>query len=118
LVADNVDRVRRFGRRFTGDGRDIEVWEPSPLAAAGRRMAIVGVLVAVAVPLAIPGMTTGLLDRFGSGGDGPGSGSGRGGRVNLWAMLEGTLKQDEEIEMLRVATSDPNPGYLRFGVAD
>ncbi|MFS8478976.1 MAG: DUF3488 and transglutaminase-like domain-containing protein [Micromonosporaceae bacterium] len=118
LVADNVDRVRRFGRRFTGDGRDIEVWEPSPLAAAGRRMAIVGVLVAVAVPLAIPGMTTGLLDRFGSGGDGPGSGSGRGGRVNLWAMLEGTLKQDEEIEMLRVATGDPNPGYLRFGVAD
>ncbi|MBX6724129.1 MAG: transglutaminase domain-containing protein, partial [Dactylosporangium sp.] len=61
LMADNIDRVRRFGRRFTGDGRDIDVWEPSPLAAAGRRMAIVGVLVAVALPLAVPGMTTGLL---------------------------------------------------------
>lgn len=118
LMADNVDRVRRFGRRFTGDGRDIDVWEPSPLAAAGRRMAIIGVLVAVALPLAVPGMTTGLLDRFGSGGDGLGSGPGRGGRVNLWAMLEGTLKQDEEMEMLRVSTNDPAPGYLRFGVAD
>ena len=40
LVADNVDRVRRFGRRFTGDGRDVDVWEPSPLAAAGRRLAV------------------------------------------------------------------------------
>ena len=47
LVTDNVDRVRRFGRRFTGDGRDVDVWEPSPLAAAGRRLAVVGVLVAV-----------------------------------------------------------------------
>ena len=45
LVTDNVDRVRRFGRRFTGDGRDIDVWEPSPPAAAGRRLAVVGVLV-------------------------------------------------------------------------
>ena len=35
LVTDNVDRVRRFGRRFTGDGRDVDVWEPSPLSSAG-----------------------------------------------------------------------------------
>jgi transglutaminase-like putative cysteine protease len=120
LVIDNVDRVRRFGRRFTGDGRDIDVWEPSPLAAAGRRLAIVGVLVAIALPLAVPGMTTGLLDRFGSGGDGPGNGRGNGGSrtVNLWALLEGQLKQDEEIDMVRVTTTDPNPYYLRFGTAD
>src|SRR5262249_36240555 len=44
LVTDNVDRVRRFGRRFTGEGRDVDVWEPSPLAAAGRRLAAVGVV--------------------------------------------------------------------------
>jgi hypothetical protein len=120
LVIDNVDRVRRFGRRFTGDGRDIDVWEPSPLAAAGRRLAIVGVLVAVALPLAVPGMTTGLLDRFGTGGEGPGNGigSGRGRQVNLWALLEGTLKQTEQSDMVRVTTDDPAPGYLRFGTAD
>ena len=46
LVTDNVDRVRRFGRRFTGDGRDVDVWEPSPLAAAGRRLGVVGVALA------------------------------------------------------------------------
>jgi len=120
LVVDNVDRVRRFGRRFSGDGRDIDAWEPSPLAAAGRRMAIVGVLIAVILPVAVPGMTTGLLDRWGTGGDGPGNGPGGGaGRsVNLWALLEGTLRQEVEANMVKVTTKETNPYYLRFGVAD
>jgi transglutaminase-like putative cysteine protease len=120
LVTDNVDRVRRFGRRFTGDGRDIDVWEPSPLAAAGRRLAVVGVLAAIALPFAVPGMTTGLLDRFGTGGNGTGVGPGRGSgsQVNLLALLEGQLNQDQEFPMLQVTTTDPNPYYLRMAVAD
>jgi transglutaminase-like putative cysteine protease len=122
LVSDNVDRVRRFGRRFTGEGRDVDVWEPSPLAAAGRRLAVVGVVLAVALPLAVPGMTTGLIDRFGTGGGGgDGIGSGRGGTgssVDLFANLAGQLKQDNEEELVRVRTNDPEPYYLRFGVAD
>jgi transglutaminase-like putative cysteine protease len=122
LVSDNVDRVRRFGRRFTGDGRDVDVWEPSPLAAAGRRLAVVGVVLAVALPLAVPGMTTGLIDRFGTGGGGgDGTGSGRGGTgssVDLFANLSGQLRQDNIDELVKVSTDDPNPYYLRFGVAD
>ena len=46
LVTDSVDRVRLFGRRFTGDGRGVDMWEPSPLAAIGRRIAVIGVLLA------------------------------------------------------------------------
>lgn len=118
LMADNVDRVRRFGRRFTGDGRDVDVWEPSPLAAAGRRLAVVGVVVAVLVPLAIPGMTSGLLTNLSGAGTG-GTGLGTGpGQVNLFAALSGQLNQSEVTEMLRVTTDDPNPAYLRIGVAD
>ncbi|GIJ68646.1 transglutaminaseTgpA domain-containing protein [Virgisporangium ochraceum] len=121
LATDNVDRVRRFGRRFTGDGRDIDVWEPSPLAAAGRRLAVIGVIVAVILPLAIPGMTTGLLDRFGTGvGDGPGigDGPGRSGNVNMFSFLSGSLVRENSYEMAKVTTNDPNPFYLRFGVAE
>jgi transglutaminase-like putative cysteine protease len=122
LVADNVERVRRFGRRFTGDGRDVDVWEPSPLAAAGRRLAVVGVVLAVALPLAVPGMTTGLLDRFGTGGtggDGPGSGrGGTGSSVDLFAELSGQLNRDKEEKLVKVRTNDPDPFYMRFGVAD
>jgi transglutaminase-like putative cysteine protease len=120
LVSDNVDRVRRFGRRFTGEGRDVDVWEPSPLAAAGRRLAVIGVVLAVALPLAVPGMTTGLIERFGTGagGDGPGSGRGSGSSVNLFANLAGQLRQDEVVDLVKVRTDDPDPYYLRFGVAD
>jgi transglutaminase-like putative cysteine protease/uncharacterized membrane protein YhaH (DUF805 family) len=121
LVADKVDGVRRFGRRFTGDGRDVDVWEPSPLAAAGRRLAIVGVLVAVALPVAVPGMTSGLLTRFNGGagdGVGLGDGSGRPGRINLFAALQGQLRQSELVDFARVRTTDPDPFYLRFAVAD
>ncbi|MFC0030470.1 DUF3488 and DUF4129 domain-containing transglutaminase family protein [Micromonospora chaiyaphumensis] len=121
LVTDNVDRVRRFGRRFTGEGRDVDVWEASPLAAAGRRLAVVGVVLAVALPLAVPGMTGGLLNAVG---DGTGTGNGRPGqggspgRIDLFAALSGQLNQSEVTELVKVTTNEPAPFYLRFGVAD
>ncbi|MFR9777701.1 DUF3488 and DUF4129 domain-containing transglutaminase family protein [Micromonospora sp. MS34] len=121
LVTDNVDRVRRFGRRFTGDGRDVDVWEASPLAAAGRRLAVVGVVLAVAVPLVVPGMTGGLMNTVANGnGEGngrPGQG-GSPGRIDLFAALSGQLNQSEETELVKVTTNEPAPFYLRFGVAD
>lgn len=119
LGADNIDRVRRFGRRFTGDGRDVDVWEPSPLAAAGRRLALVGVAVALVLPLVVPGVSTNLIDRFGPGfrGD-PVEGDGGSGAVNLFASLNGLLNRDEVIDLVDVETTDPAPHYLRIGVAD
>lgn len=119
LVADNVDRVRHFGRRFTGDGRDVDVWEPSPLAAAGRRLAVVGVVVAVLLPLAAPEMTNGFLTRFTTGGDGVGrSGQGGPGRLNLFSALSGELNRTEVRDLIKVRTNEEDPFYLRFGVAD
>ncbi len=122
LGTDNVERVRRFGRRFTGDGRDVDMWEPSPLAAAGRRLAVVGVLVAVLLPVAVPGLGSGLLGRFGIGvggdGDGFGSGGGNGNTVSLFAALSGQLNLSQSFVMVKVTTTDPNPYYLRFGTAD
>ncbi|WP_018251697.1 transglutaminase family protein [Salinispora mooreana] len=120
LAADNVDRVRRFGRRFTGDGRGVDVWEASPLAAAGRRLAAVGVAVAVLLPLAVPGLSGDLLDRLGSGtGEGTG-GAGRGttGQVDLFSALQGQLNQGEVTDLVKVTTNAPSPSYLRFGTAD
>ncbi|MEU7617408.1 DUF3488 and transglutaminase-like domain-containing protein [Micromonospora rifamycinica] len=122
LVTDNVDRVRRFGRRFTGEGRDVDVWESSPLAAAGRRLAAVGVALAVVLPLAVPGMSGGLLDQFIGTGNGTGTGrpgqGGGPGRIDLFAALSGQLNQSEVADMVKVTTTEKNPFYLRFGVAD
>ncbi|HCT80996.1 MAG TPA: transglutaminase [Micromonosporaceae bacterium] len=120
LVTDNVDKVRRFGRRFTGEGRGVDLWEPSPLAAAGRRLAVFGVAVAVILPVVVPGMTAGFFSQFGTTGQGPGNGRfGSGGSsVNLFAHLYGELNQTQVRELVRVTTNDPSPFYLRFGVAD
>ncbi|WP_326556763.1 transglutaminase TgpA family protein [Micromonospora sp. NBC_01796] len=121
LVADNVNRVRHFGRRFTGDGRDVDIWEPSPLAAAGRRLAVVGVVIAVLLPLAAPQMTNGLLNRFNNTGTGVGEGNGRGGAgggVQLFAALRGQLNQTTVTDYVKVTTNEPDPFYLRFGAAD
>ncbi|MEV0155049.1 DUF3488 and transglutaminase-like domain-containing protein [Micromonospora sp. NPDC050686] len=122
LISDNVDRVRRFGRRFSGEGRDIDVWEASPLAAAGRRLAVLGVALAVALPLAVPGMTGGLLNSFNSG-NGDGTGTGRPGqgspsRIDLFAALSGQLNQTQVMDLVKVTTTDPDPFYLRLGVVD
>ncbi|MFG1608184.1 DUF3488 and DUF4129 domain-containing transglutaminase family protein [Actinoplanes sp. NPDC049265] len=120
LVADNVDRVRRFGRRFTGDGRDVDVWEPSPLAAAGRRLAVIGVAAAILLPIVVPGLNTGLLSSLTQVGTGAGSGFGGGGngKVNLFASLSGSLQQSETKDMIQVTTNEEEPFYLRLAVAD
>jgi transglutaminase-like putative cysteine protease len=119
LASDNIERVRRFGRRFTGEGREVATWAPSPLAAAGRRLAVVGVVAAVVLPLGLPGMTNGLIDRFGPGlGGGSGSGSGGSGQMNLFAELHGQLNLDETVDLLRITTDDPAPFYLRVATAD
>ncbi|GAA0567130.1 hypothetical protein GCM10010172_58820 [Paractinoplanes ferrugineus] len=121
LVSDNVDRVRRFGRRFTGDGRDVDVWEPSPLAAAGRRLGVVGVAAAVLLPLIVPTVSGGLLSQITQSGSGLGQGaggSGGGGRINLFASLSGKLQQSDTEQLLKLTTTEKQPFYLRFGVAD
>ncbi|GAA2609231.1 DUF3488 and transglutaminase-like domain-containing protein [Dactylosporangium fulvum] len=122
LVTDNVDRVRRFGRRFTGDGRDVDLWEPSPLAAAGQRLGAIGVLAAVTLPLLPFAMPAGILSQFGSGaGGGPGiGGHGGGGRsVSMFALLEGQLNRNKAFDMVKVTNvNDKSPEYLRFNVLE
>lgn len=123
LVTDNVDRVRRFGRRFTGDGRDVDLWEPSPLAAAGQRLGAVGVIAAVLLPLIPFAMPAGVIDSIGAGaggGGGIGPGGKNGKQVSMFALLSGQLNRDKAFEMVKVTntSNDPNPYYLRFNVLE
>jgi transglutaminase-like putative cysteine protease len=120
LVSDSVDRVRRFGRRFTGEGRDVELWEPSPLASAGRRLGVVGLVIAMLLPLALPDFTNGLLERLNGPGTGSGIGPGTGAvsTVNLNALITDNLRRSDAFDMVTVSTNDPSPFYLRFATAD
>jgi len=120
LISDSVDRVRRFGRRFTGEGRDVELWEPSPLASAGRRLGVVGLVIAVVLPLALPDFTNGLLERLNGPGTGAGIGPGTGAvsTVNLNALISDNLRRSEAFDMVSFSTTDPSPFYLKFAIAD
>lgn len=123
LVADSVDRVRRFGRRFSGDGRDVNLWEPSPLSAAGRRLGAVVIVLAILLPLAVPSMTSTILTNFGpAGGSGTGTGPDVGDipitSVDLNALLHDNLTLNETVQMAVVRTNDPSPYYLRIGTAE
>ncbi|MFD0585374.1 transglutaminase family protein [Dactylosporangium darangshiense] len=123
LVTDNVDRVRRFGRRFTGDGRDVDLWEPSPLAAAGQRLGALSVVAAVLLPLIPFAMPAGLLDSLGGGaggGSGAGIGNGKNGKsVSMFALLSGQLNRNKSVEMVKVTDlDDTQPFYLRFNVLE
>src|SRR2546423_14694808 len=67
LVTDNVDRVRRFRRRVTGDGRGVGPWEPSPPAAPGRPRAAGGGRFPGGTPAAGARPAGGRLERVGQG---------------------------------------------------
>jgi TgpA N-terminal domain/Transglutaminase-like superfamily/Domain of unknown function (DUF4129) len=123
LISDSVDRVRRFGRRFSGEGRDVDIWEPSPLSAAGRRLGSVVLVLAILVPLAVPNMSSIILSTFGpaggqGNGEGPDLGSSPVTTVDMNALLEDNLTLNETVEMVVVRTTDATPYYLRLGTAE
>jgi len=121
LMTDNVERVRRFGRRFSGDGRGIDRWEPSPLATTGRWLALIAIPVALVIPSLLPGMNSGLLEAFYNPGSGPGgTGDGPGNspnRVDPVAALQGALDASATTELGVVTTDNPDPGYMKMWVA-
>jgi transglutaminase-like putative cysteine protease len=75
----------------------------------------------VVVPIGVPSLGDGLVGQIDfDRGNRNGSGAGRAGSgtVNLFSFLSGTLRQSGEYPMVDVTTNDPDPHYLRFGVAD
>ena len=121
LVADNVDRVRRFGRRFTGDGRDVDVWEPSPLAAAGRRLAVIGVVARRAAAARRARHDRPACSRQIGGGSRPGHRARRRAAAATSTCSRpspGNCARPRRPRSSGSSTSDTNPFYLRFGVAD
>jgi transglutaminase-like putative cysteine protease len=61
-----------------------------------------------------------VLSQLTQSGVGPGNGRGGGlsDSVDLFANLSGTLTQNDTFDMVKVTTTEREPFYLRFGVAD
>ncbi|MBH1936242.1 transglutaminase [Streptomyces sp. AV19] len=115
LLAEGRDRLTRWGRVFGGHGGG----GASAPARTGRRIGVLALGVALAVPLALPAIDGGLLAPGGRGKDGPGDG-GTISAVNPVVSLRDSLNQPENREVLRYRTSldAPQDLYLRIVALD
>ncbi|MFE3826712.1 DUF3488 and DUF4129 domain-containing transglutaminase family protein [Streptomyces sp. NPDC059092] len=126
LLAEGRDRLSQWGRVFGGAprpaGRFSSVFDPNGRAPVrtGRRIGVVALGVALAVPAALPALDGGLL-----AGAGVGNGSGVGGggtisAVNPLVSLQDNLNQPEDREALRYRTNakETQDLYLRIMALD
>ncbi|MFH0520068.1 DUF3488 and DUF4129 domain-containing transglutaminase family protein [Streptomyces sp. M41] len=118
LLAEGRDRLSQWGRVFGGAPRTPGGEPPDAVAPVrtGRRIGVVALGIALAVPLALPAMNGGLLDAAGTG---VGSGGGRGGTisaVNPLVSLRDSLNVDEDRQVLSLKTDakDTSGLYLRI----
>ncbi|MFD3946511.1 DUF3488 and DUF4129 domain-containing transglutaminase family protein [Streptomyces sp. NPDC058579] len=131
LLAESRDRLSQWGRVFGGAARAGGPGTPGgsgggggggkALAAVrtGRRIGVLAMGVALAVPAVLPTLSGGL---FGAPGEGPGD-RGKGGTisaVNPLVSLQDNLRQPEDREVLRYRTNatDTSGMYLRLVALD
>ncbi|MFJ1645242.1 transglutaminaseTgpA domain-containing protein [Streptomyces sp. NPDC088258] len=125
LLAEGRDRLSQWGRIFGGTrapGRFAsgpEAAERRAPVRTGRRIGVVALGVALAVPAALPALDGGLLAEAG-GGRGSGSGGGTISAVNPLVSLQDNLNQPEDREALRYKTNakDTQDLYLRIMALD
>ena len=119
LSADGRHRLRLWGRLIHPwqDDTDSQGPDVRPLAAAGRRIGSAAVVLALALPLLIPGLKAHRL--FSGDGNGKGGGSGAHSQVTFpkpLVLLNTDLHETHPVPVLTYHTTDSNPPYLQLYV--
>ncbi|MFD7031253.1 transglutaminaseTgpA domain-containing protein [Streptomyces sp. NPDC059917] len=123
LLAESRDRLAQWGRVFGGaapGGRPSQNGlgagnRPLAPVRTGRRIGAVALGLALAVPAALPALSSGLLDARGGGGGG-GVGTGVGQAVNPLVALQDSLNTQDDREVLKYRTDGKqlSDQYLRI----
>ena len=120
LTADSGDRVRGWGRVLassTAGAGAARRPADGGMAAGGRRVGAAAVLMAVAVPAFVPGLSNQII-----GGNGDGDGTGSGGRtitrINPILDLRKDLANPRDTELLSYRTNVRSPEPLRIVTSD
>ena len=119
LSADGRNRLRLWGRLIHPwqDDADSQGPDVRPLAAAGRRIGSAAVVLALALPLLIPGLKAHRL--FASDGNGKGNGSSTNGQITFpqpLDLLNTDLHEAHPVSVLTYHTPDSSPPYLQVYV--
>jgi transglutaminase-like putative cysteine protease len=118
LSADGRHRLRLWGRLIHPwqDDADSQGPDVRPLAAAGRRIGSAAVVLALALPLLVPGLKAHRL--FPGDGTGKGGG-GNHGRISFpkpLDLLNTDLRETHPVPVLTYHTTDGTPPYLQVYV--
>lgn len=117
LMAEGQDRLSRWGRVFHGTPATLAgTTGGNPLSSTGYRIAGAALAIGLLLPLALPGLGTGLVGRFGHGGGGIGADGDIITAVNPLASLGASLNKTTNVNILTYTTSAQSPGdqYLRI----
>ena len=119
LAVDGRERLRLWGRLVTvwqhgDDSRDRTGPDTKDLAAAGRRIALAAVVIALFVPLLVPGLAEHKL--FAGSGSGDGPGVRQVSLPNPLVQMNTQLHRTDASEVLSYRTTDPDPQYLQVYV--
>jgi TgpA N-terminal domain/Transglutaminase-like superfamily len=119
LSADGRHRLRLWGRLIHPwqDDADSQGPDVKPLAAAGRRIGSAAVVLALALPLLIPGLKAHRL--FPGQGTGKGGSGGSHGQISFpkpLDLLNTDLFESRPVPVLTYQTTDSTPPYLQVYV--
>jgi transglutaminase-like putative cysteine protease len=119
LSADGRHRLRLWGRLIHPwqDDADSQGPDVRPLAAAGRRIGSAAVVLALALPLLVPGLKAHRL--FPGEGTGKGGGQGNHGQISFpkpLDLLNTDLHDSHPVPVLSYRTTDSAPPYLQVYV--
>ncbi len=119
LAVDGRERLRLWGRLVTvwqhaDDSRGRSGPDTKDLAAAGRRIALAAVVIALFVPLLVPGLAEHKLFAGSGAGDGPGVR--QVSLPNPLVQMNSELHRTDAADVLSYRTSDPDPQYLQVYV--
>lgn len=117
LLVDARERLAGWGHpvftRYWSGGKTLrDRPDSSAFAASGRRIGLTAVVIAVVVPLAVPGIKPHGL--FGVGGAGQGRGVTTVTTPDPLVSLKRQLVRSDDAVVLSYRTNDPQPDYLRM----
>jgi transglutaminase-like putative cysteine protease len=119
LVADSRSRLRRWGRTLSmRDSAEGNTPVDIALGASGRRIGAAAVVTALALPLLLPFLSSGMFGHGNGTGDDkhPASSASSSGSAGLdpVASLRRDLTRTSNTPVFTYLTSDPSPAYFRL----
>jgi hypothetical protein len=114
LGVEGKERIKQWEQPRPGPAA---VPDTRALTAAGRRVGVASVLVALFIPMLVPGLHVTRLFGGGSAGIG-GNGAGGVGFPSPQTQLSKELREARATPVLQYTSTDPAPGYLQVYVLD